>query len=86
MGIKVVVMAFLRKPTSKLVAVKAIKKVSVSIPDPNFAAIRISLKKPKNLLPRVNIIIIKPDLAICFELLISLPPMYCFYTLLYIYF
>ena len=43
---------------NKETAVNAIKKVSVSVPDPNFAAINDSLIKPKNLLAIVKIIIL----------------------------
>ena len=42
---------------NKDMADKAIKKVSVSDPEPNFAPISISLTKPKGLLKAENIII-----------------------------
>lgn len=66
-GMKVVLIAFFKKFPIRLEADKAIKKVSVSIPDPNLAAIRTSLKKPRNLLPRPNIIIVSADLADLFD-------------------
>lgn len=53
------VMTVVNKDTAE----SAIKKVSVSEPDPNFAPIRISLKKPRSLLKEENNMIKATDLA-----------------------
>jgi hypothetical protein len=58
---------------NKDMADKAIKKVSVSDPEPNFAPISISLTKPKGLLKAENIIIKTADLAAFVDLDMSLP-------------
>lgn len=50
-------------PVTKAVAGMETKNVSVSKPAPNFSPIKVSLKNPNNLLPRVSIIIIKADFA-----------------------
>src|SRR5699024_2326726 len=68
-GIKVVVIALLISFVKTDVAVNAMTKASVFIPDPNLYAIRVSLTKPSSLLPRVNIIIITADIAAVFFLL-----------------
>ncbi len=52
------------------VADRATKNVSVSNPEPNFAAINTSLINPNNLLPRDNITIRITDLAAFLNLLI----------------
>ncbi len=62
-GIVVVFIAVVIIAVNNDVAVSTRKKVSVSVPDPNLAAINVSLIKPKILLPIPNIIIIKADLA-----------------------
>lgn len=53
-------------PIIRTVAVMAAKYVSVLIPEPYFEAIITSLKKPINLLKRVNTAIIVADFAIVF--------------------
>lgn len=72
-GIKVIFIADLKKFPIKVEADRAMKKVSVTKPEPNFAAIKTSLRNPRNLLPRVNIIITNADLA-------SLPDFDIIYT------
>src|SRR5699024_949641 len=62
-GIIVVLIDFVIITLNNETVVNAIKKVSVSNPDPNFAAINISRINPNILLPKVNIIIITTDLT-----------------------
>ena len=51
------------------------------MPDPNLNAINISLRNPKNLLPNVNIIIIKVDFATLFCIDITIPPEIHYYNM-----
>ncbi len=63
-GMNVVLIELNMKLPTRVVADTAMKKASVSIPEPNFEAMRVSLINPRSLLPRVNIIIINADLAV----------------------
>ena len=58
------------------VVVLAIKNVSDSTPSPKLAAIKVSRINPRNLLPRVKIIIINAYLAVLFLLVISWPSLF----------
>ncbi len=62
-GIVVVFIVLVIITVNKDIAVSTRKKVSVSAPDPNFAAINASLINPKILLPIPSITIINTDLA-----------------------
>ena len=66
-GIIVVLIEFTIIVVNSVIAVRAIKNVSVSTPDPNLAAISISLINPRILLPNEKIIIIKTDFAALFD-------------------
>ena len=72
-GINVVLIVFNKKLPIRVVADKAMKKVSVCIPEPNLDAISISLRNPKILLTKENTIIINADLAVLLDLFIIYP-------------
>ncbi len=65
-GIVVVVIALTIKLVIKLITAKATKNVSLSIPEPNLAAKRVSLKNPNILLPTINIETIIADFVTLF--------------------
>jgi hypothetical protein len=75
-GIIVVFKDWVNIAVNRVVVVIAIKKVSVSTPEPNLAAINISLTNPSNLLPIPNIIIIKIDFAALLDCDNYIPPPY----------
>ena len=80
-GTKVVDMEAVRRFVIREVAVKATKKVSVSMPEPNLAAISISRIKPRNLLPRVRSDTINADLAALCVVVISVPVIFADYSI-----